>query len=95
MFIFSMAARVMNFISAVSSLHIYFFNVHISQPYKTDGMAKILQTFTQDSRWTKYGFKTSPRIIKNFKNLLNFVVMPFSSSRKILHPKYVNILGPF
>jgi len=47
----------MNFVSVVFSLISLCLNVHISQPYKSHGTAKILYTFNRDCLWTKSGFK--------------------------------------
>jgi hypothetical protein len=61
------AVGVMNFISAVFTLLISLcFNVHISQPYENDAMAKILYTFNGYCLWTKFVFKTLFRISNIF-----------------------------
>jgi len=56
-----------------------YFNVQISQLYESDGIVKIWCTFNQNCFWTKYGFKTSFRIPKAFKNLRILWVMSFST----------------
>jgi hypothetical protein len=81
-----------NFISAVFSLLISrYFKVQISRPYKSDGIAKILHTLNRDCLWTKSGFKTSFRITKICKNLLNLEVTSYFSTYEILHPKYDDV----
>jgi hypothetical protein len=53
------AVHFMTFTSVVfSPLTVLCFNVQISQPYKSDGIAKILHTFNEDCLWAKFGFKT-------------------------------------
>jgi hypothetical protein len=62
----------MNSISNLFRLHTSFcFNVQISQPYKSDGIAKILYSFNRDCLWTKFVFKTLFRISKICKNLIS------------------------
>jgi len=49
----------MNFISAVIRVLISFcYIVHTLQSYKSDGLVKILYTFSNGCLWTKLGFKT-------------------------------------
>jgi hypothetical protein len=57
------AVLLMNFAPPVFSLLTSLcFNVQISQPYKSDGIAKIFYTFNPDCLWTKFGFKILFRI---------------------------------
>lgn len=76
--------------STVFSLLIsLYFNVHISYPYKSNGIAKLLCTF----RKIVFSFRSVFRIPNICKNL--FEVVSFSSSREILHPKHVKLLTCF
>jgi len=78
------AVRVLNFISAVFSLLIsLYFNVQISQPYRIDGVAKILRYFNRNRLWTKYFFQNT---VQNSQYWYFLKLGPFPLRMKFYSP---------
>jgi hypothetical protein len=63
------------------------FNAQTSQPYKSDGRAKILFTYNQDCLWTKYYFETLFRIPNICRSYLFLKLCPFPLHIKFYIPK--------